>query len=181
MEFEKLETERLILRKLTQSSYDYIFKELNDSEIILFLGLKSTEELTQEKAKYTEGLSTCNRHFLNFQLIEKKANAIIGACGFHAWSIDHKRAEIGYGIFEDTNKKQGFMTEAIIPIIQYGFNEMNLVRIEAFLGTKNPASKGLLEKLNFTKEGLLRQHYCQNNVMEDSLVYGLLKTDYNQY
>ena len=70
------------------------------------------------------------------------------------------------------------MSEAILRIIDYGFSQMNLHRIEAFIGPANIASQKLVEKLGFQKEGVLREHYRKQGVIEDSIVYSLLKKEY---
>jgi [ribosomal protein S5]-alanine N-acetyltransferase len=57
---------------------------------------------------------------------------------------------------------------------------IKLNRIEAFVGTENEASKRLVKGLGFTEEGLLRGHYINNGIAEDSLVYGLLKSEFQQ-
>ena len=51
------------------------------------------------------------------------------------------------------------MTEAIIPILDYGFEQMKLQRLEAMISPENPASLCLFKKLNFKEEGHLREHY----------------------
>lgn len=180
MELEELTTSRLILRKLTPEIFDYIYRELPKPQQIKFLGLNSKEELEVEKKKYKEGLWTYNKKFLYFQLLEQKNNNIIGWCGYHTWYLDHERAEIGYGLFKEEYKNRGLMSEAILPIIDYGFVKMELNRIEAFIEPKNLASIKLIKKLNFVKEGQLREHYYnyKNNQVEDSIVYSLLRREY---
>lgn len=66
----------------------------------------------------------------------------IGWCGYHTWYIDHRRAEIGYAIRSDEYKAQGIMTEVMNAVLRYGFEVMNLHRIEAFIGriTCRPSS-----------------------------------------
>ncbi len=178
MEFEALTTNRLKLRKLTPEVFDYIYQDLSEAEQIAFLGLHSSQELAIERAKYKEGLWTHNKKFLYFQVLAKENGKIIGWCGYHTWYLDHDRAEIGYGLFADADKGKGLMSEAIIPIIAYGFNEMGLNRIEAFISPENIASNKLVQKMNFVKEGQLRQHYRDNNRIDDSLVYSLLSSEY---
>lgn len=175
---QELHTDRLILRKLTQESLDYLYSELSDSELVHFLGLKNLETLEIEKAKYNVGLSTHNKKFVFFQLLEKSSNRIIGWCGFHTWYIDHSRAEIGYGLNLDSDKSKGYMSEAIVKIVNYGFTEMHLHRIEAFVATYNEPSIRLLQKLNFKQEGHLREHYFVGDKAEDSLLFSLLKSEY---
>ena len=179
MKFDEIYTERLILRKLTQECFDYIHSEMTQTEQLIILGLKSNEELFKEKEKYKNGLSSHNKKFLYYQLIDKKTKEIIGWCGFHTWYIDHNRAEIGYGLFDDNYKGQGIMSEVIAIIVNYGFRNMSLERIEAYVDTDNTPSIKLLKRMNFKKEGLLKHHYFHNNRMEDSIVFALLKTEHN--
>lgn len=70
------------------------------------------------------------------------------------------------------------MTEAVSAILTYGFESMDLNRVEAFIAPDNVASLGVVSKYGFTKEGYLRQHYNSNGEMLDTVVYGLLKDEY---
>lgn len=178
MEMEEITTSRLILRKITPEVFDYIYRDLSKSEQVEFLGLNSEAELEVERKKYEEGLWTHNKRFLYFQLLDQKSRKIIGWCGYHIWYLDHERAEIGYGLFGDDYKRQGLMSEAMSPIIDFGFMQMKLNRIEAFISPENIASIKLIDKLNFVKEGLLREHYFENNRVDDSIVYSLLRKEY---
>lgn len=179
MEFEVLKTERLLLRKLVPEVYDHIYKRYSDPELKLFLGLDTNDALQTEKNKYAQGLYTYNRRFVNFQLLDKATEKIIGGCGFHTWYIEHHRAEIGYALNDDADKQKGLMTEAMKAVIYYGFIHMNLHRIEALIGPANAASIKLVTNAGFKKEGHLREHYFKNNVMQDSLIFSLLKSEYN--
>ena len=147
-------------------------------EQLEILGLKSNEELLKEKEKYKNGLSSHNKKFLYYQLIDKKTKVIIGWCGFHTWYTDHDRAEIGYELFDDNYKGRGIMSEVIALTVNYGFRNMGLERIEAFVDPNNTPSIKLLKRMNFKKEGLLKHHYFHNNRMEDSIVFALLKSEY---
>ena len=178
MKFEEIITDRLILRKLTQESFDSIYSDMSQEEQLDILGLSSIEKLLEEKEKYKKGLSTHNKKFLYHQLIDKKTNKIIGWCGFHTWYTDHNRAEIGYGLFDDNYKSKGIMSEAIVSIINYGFIKMNLERIEAFVSPDNMPSIKLLKRMKFKEEGLLKQHYFDNGKMDDSIVFALLKSEH---
>ena len=144
MKFEKLTTNRLKLRKITPEVFDCIYQNLSETEQIEFLGLSSREALETERNKYEKGLRTYNKTFLYFHIIDKGSNKTIGWCGYHTWYTDHNRAEIGYGLFIEEYKRKGLMTEAIVPIIEYGFKIMKLHRIEAFISPQNEASIRLI-------------------------------------
>jgi [ribosomal protein S5]-alanine N-acetyltransferase len=178
MTFEILTTERLLLRKLSPETFDYIYANYSNEQLIDFLGLENEDQLATEKNKFEKGLTTYNKSFLYFQLLDQTTKKIIGWCGFHTWYLNHFRAEIGYGLFDENLKNKGIMTEAMKAVLEYGFHQMQLNRIEAFIGTNTIPSLLLVEKFGFTKEGILRSHYLKNNVMEDSVVYSLLKTEY---
>lgn len=177
--FETIETERLILRKLTPEKYRQMFEMLPDAEIMNILGLADAEALEKEKQKYRIGLSTYNRSFVNFQILDKINGKILGACGFHSWYIDHARAEIGYALHDENAKAKGLMSEAMKALLHYGFERMRLNRVEAFISPNNIPSLKLAAKFGFTEEGRLRSHYCKNGNMEDSAVFGLLKEEYD--
>ncbi|PCJ67565.1 MAG: N-acetyltransferase [Bacteroidetes bacterium] len=177
MDFETIETSRLFLRKTTQEVMDHVFTSMEPREQMKFLGLTDIQQLQEQERRYNDGLSTFNRKFLYFHLIDKNSQENIGWCGYHTWYIDHYRAEIGYMINE-SHQRKGLMTEALNAIIPYGFSAMSLNRIEAFIGLENPPSLKLLQNFNFVQEGVLREHYKAKVKPEDSLLFSLLKQDY---
>ncbi|RZK54261.1 MAG: N-acetyltransferase [Pedobacter sp.] len=177
MNFETLETDRLILRKLSPSDFTRIFENYSQEEIMELLGHTSEEEYIQEQIKCQKGYTTYNRSVEHFQIIDKKSMNIIGSCKFHNWYLDHKRAELGYAITNEDFKGIGIMSETLKPLIEYGFSIMGLHRIEAYVGSNNIPSLKLMEKFNFIKEGYLRQHYFIDGNFEDSVLFSKLSTD----
>lgn len=175
-----LETERLLLKELTPELYDYIFSHWDDEAIMDYLGNTDRADFELEKEKYRKGLITYHLSFKNFLMVEKSTGTIVGRIGYHTWKAVHSRAEIGYALHREEHKGKGYMTEAMKAILQYGFEHMNLNRVEAFASPENIPSIRLIEKYGFTKEGLLRQHYGRNGVTEDSAVYGLLVDEFKQ-
>ena len=113
-----------------------------------------------------------------FHLIQNDTKKVIGWCGFNTWYFTHFRAELGYVLNSEEHMGKGFTTEALAPIIDYGFNQMDLHRIEAFVEPSNAASLRLLEKFKFKKEGHLKEHYFKDNKLEDSLLFALLKREH---
>ena len=62
-------------------------------------------------------------------------------------------------------------------MVDYGFDELGLNRIEAHYLTRNPASGHVLEKVGMKHEGILRQHIVKWDVAEDIGLYALLASD----
>ena len=102
---------------------------------------------------------------------------IIGSCGFNNWITTHtNRSEIGYDLAVDFWNR-GIMTEAVAALLQYGFNTMNLHRIEARMNPQNRGSQLVCEKLGFMREGLLRGIGWWKNAYQDVYQYSKLCTD----
>jgi ribosomal-protein-alanine N-acetyltransferase len=178
MHSKELHTDRLILRELTPEVYDHIHETMGNIELMDFLGLASAEDLAIEKEKYSKGLATHNRTFVHFQLIEKTSGRVIGGCGYHTWFPKHCRAEIGYDLKHEDDMRKGYMTEALRTVLDYGFKEMELHRVEALAAPDNEPSLKLLKKSGFVFEGTLREHYNVGGTMEDSVMYSLLKHEF---
>jgi [ribosomal protein S5]-alanine N-acetyltransferase len=178
MNFETIITSRLILKGIFDEDMKYIFENLTKPEIKRILGHRSEEEYRKEEIKHINGYSSYNRRFILFLLTDKESNSIIGRCGLHNWNKEHKRAEIGYKMEDESYRGKGLMTEAVNAIIDYGFNTMNLNRIEALVGIGNVPSLRILEKHHFIREGVLRQHCHASNQFEDSVLFSKLYRDY---
>ena len=175
--FEEIHTKHLTLKIAHPETMDSIFSLDSDLEQMRLLGIKDLRQLQEDQRKHREGLSTHNRKFVHFFLCEKGKDAVIGWCGYHTWYTDHNRAELGYSFFSDTPKGKGWMSEVVAEVISYGFNVMNLHRIEAMAGVDNVPSLRILEKFGFTQEGHLREHYLRDGIYEDSLVFSLLRSE----
>ena len=79
-------------------------------------------------------------------------------------------ATLGYSLDSDLEGK-GYMAEAVTAVIQFGFGQLNLRRIEACCMPANERSIALLDRLGFEREGLLRSSYFVNERWEDHLVW----------
>lgn len=170
-----LETPRLYLRALTPECYKELFSSWDEERIASFLG----DNWEVEREKHQQGNITFQTSFVNFQMLLKENGQLIGACGYHTWYLRHRRAEIGYALTDETQKRKGLMKEALQPILHYGFASMQLNRIEAMVGPDNAASRKLVQYFGFTEEGRLRAHYIKDGDIQDSIVYGLLRNEFD--
>ncbi len=86
-------------------------------------------------------------------------------------------ASIGYWIGEKYSRN-GYMKEALKVLIPSLFIDLRLNRIEAATLEENIASKNLLKKIGFKKEGVLRKYLKINGTWRDHILYGLLENDF---
>ena len=88
-------------------------------------------------------------------------------------------AEIAYGVAEAWQGR-GIATAAVAAMIDKAFNESSLRKLIAYVHDQNVASCRVLEKLGFTREGLLREHYIINGRVENEILFGLLKHEWGK-
>ncbi len=173
-----LEATRLRLRPYLDSDTTALFALYGDPQVTrywshpawtdpaqahLYLSLRKDEPTTAVHA---------------WAIADKESNELIGALTFFSISGTHARAEVGYSLLSKCQGK-GLGSEALSTALKYGFDTLNLYRIEADVDPRNIGSIKLLEKLNFQREGFLRQRWRVNGEVCDSVLYGLLKEDYS--
>jgi len=171
-----IETERLVLRLDTPETIRYVFEHYTMPEQIAYLGLDEASYPAQRE-KYKISLQRQMPMHV-FYLLDKDDRQVIGFCGYFRYYPEHARAEIGYALNDDKHKRKGIMHEAIQPVIQYGFEQMGLNRLEAMVTPTNVASRRLLEKNHFVYEGVLRSHYYTGTEYDDSASYSILRKEY---
>lgn len=101
---------------------------------------------------------------------------VVGQCSLDRVDPLANQCEIGYWLRSDLAGR-GLMTEAASAVVEFGFTEMRLHRIELHAGIDNAASIRVAEKLGFRREGVVRERGLGAGGYYDMYVYGLLETD----
>ncbi|MEN9698914.1 MAG: hypothetical protein RLZZ301_112 [Bacteroidota bacterium] len=168
-----LESERLLLRGFNQETYDHLFSGCSKEEIMTCLGVETEEEFAFEKFRYEGGYSNYNQTIAFFQLVLKESQQVIGWAGYHSYAKMHFRAELFYSLKKDEFKRNGYMSEALVPILAFGKNDLQLRRIEAFVAIDNVASNRLMEKFGFQKEATIKHRYQFGDEVDTDHMYSL--------
>lgn len=114
---------------------------------------------------------------LQFVLVEKATQEVIGTCLLFRYDEGSNRAELGY-VLGRPRWGVGLMTEALHALVGHAFEGLGIRRLEAEVNPANAASVRVLERLGFTREGLLRQRWVTEGQAYDVAVYGLLRHEY---
>jgi [ribosomal protein S5]-alanine N-acetyltransferase len=168
-------TERLNVRPLVLSDAEDIFEFKSDAMVREKYGTEphaSLDQTTRWVEDRVDGYRKRDSMFWVFNL--KSEPKVIGSCCY--WHLDEESrcAEIGY----ELNRMywhQGFTSEALQPVLAFGFEGMGLNRIEACPLVDNLPSNRLLVKFGFRYEGTLRQRVQFRGRFVDQLYYSLLK------
>lgn len=173
--FPELETERLLLRNLTNDDVQDIFEIRGNPATMQYIPhpvAKYLDEAQMVIDKIT-GFTASNEK-LNWAMIEKASGKLIGIIGYPRFNMDSYRAEVGYVLNKEYERK-GFTQEALSAVLGYGFEQMGLHSIEAVIRAENIASMKLIEKLNFTKNGRFKDYIFFDGKFYDAVIYSLVK------
>jgi ribosomal-protein-alanine N-acetyltransferase len=175
-----LETERLLLRKVSLDDAADIFEYATDPEVPKFMPWEPHQSI-QETYDYLERvIKRYQEHDPGpWAIVRKRDAKMIGTCSYGSWEREHRRAEIGY-VLNQRYWGQGYMTEAIGAIIAFGFRELGLNRIQARCEVPNIGSARVMEKAGMTFEGVLRQQLFEKGSYRDMKMYSILRSEWER-
>lgn len=179
--FPVLRTKRLVLREVTPKDVSWYFRHFNTWEIAdgeEFPGPKDMEAARKELKLYfidtfREGVG------IRWGITFRGSDELIGSAGFYKWRKESARVEAGYDL-DPRYWHKGIMTEAMTAMIDYAFDVMKVHRIEVLIAPRNKESQGLVRRLGFRKEGVLRDHDFYNGKFSDDLIFSLLEQDWRK-
>ena len=178
--FPVLKTKRLVLRQVTMKDAPWYFEHFNTKEIVEgqdHQGPRNMKEARAELKLYF--MDTFRRkRGVRWGITIKGDDKLIGSAGFYKWvQPERYQAEMGYDL-NPAYWGKGIMTEALIAIIQHGFDRMGLHRIEVLISHHNKRSQRLMQNLGFKREGVLRDHYFIEGRFSDDVIFSLLKEEW---
>lgn len=176
--FPTLETPRLVLRQIVAEDLQSLFRMQSDPEVVRYFG-RPPDPSPEETKKRVDTIMTGVREgtSIRWALTLRDSGKFIGSGGFWKWDKGHRWAEIGYEL-APAQWGKGLMPEAIAAMLRFGFERMELHRVEANLDPANVASRRVLEKLGFVREGVKRENWFYDGKFTDTAGYGLLRSDF---
>jgi ribosomal-protein-serine acetyltransferase len=102
---------------------------------------------------------------------------IIGRIGLHHLDLNNRNAAIGYWLSKHAEGK-GIMTHCCAGLIDYGFGQLGLQRIEIKAATANVKSQAIPIKLDFKQEGILRQAELVGGKFLDLILFAVVKEEW---
>ncbi len=137
---------------------------------------KSVEDVEKMIQSWIESREKGERIHFGIWYQEK----LIGVVYFGSINKDYRKGSIGYWLDSDYQGK-GIMTKSCERLIEYGFNDLNLHRIEISCAARNIRSKAIPERLGFTKEGTFREsELIRGGKLVDNDCYALLEQDWKK-
>lgn len=177
---QTIETERLTLRRFEYSDDNAMLRYWIADEKIQSMYSEpvytTKEEVDSLLDKYIGSYE--KNDYYRWAVILKSTGECIGQIAYFLVDSKNHFAEIEYCIGSDFQCR-GFATEATKAVISYGFDKMNLHKVQICTKTINKASKRVIEKCGFTYEGTLRDYFYMNGEYVGRLFFSMLRQEYD--
>ena len=175
--FPSLETNRLDLIEIKQEHLGDIFKLYSDNNVTQFYNVVTLIN-EGEAQKFIDWFQNrfAEKAGIRWGISLKGNDNIIGTIGYNNFTKQH-RANIGFDL-QANFWNNGYLTEAIKVVTEFGFKKLDINRIEAEVMKGNIASEKVLAKNGFKNEGVLRQWMYWNNKYYDMTMFSILQSDF---
>lgn len=177
----RIETKRLVLRCYNPSDAPLLAESVTESVEHLrpwMPWVYSEPEPIEEKfqrLKRFRGMFDLGQDFV-YGIFNPAETKLIGSTGLHT-RLGDRELEIGYWIHKDYIN-QGLVTESTAALIKVAFEIIRVHRLEIHCDPANTASAAIPRKLGFTHEGTLRGKTRFLDAWSDSMIWGLLESEY---
>lgn len=175
MEKPILQTERLIIRPVSEQDINDVHPLQSLPEITRFNTADIPKNIQETEAVLSGWFADPKN--LVFAIETADTNQFIGLIGIKLGREKYRNAEIWFKIYSEFWNK-GFTTEAVKRIIRFGFEDLQLHRIEAGCAVENTGSIRVLEKVGMLREAHTRKALPLQTGWSDGYDYAILDTDY---
>jgi RimJ/RimL family protein N-acetyltransferase/uncharacterized glyoxalase superfamily protein PhnB len=166
-----LKTTRLILRPVSLEDASDLFTVYSDAQVMRFMETPPHTRISDTQTKITE-MTAGNACYWSICL--KEDGKAIGNIGYLG---NMGVPGMGY-ILGVKWQRQGFMSEAIQPALEYGFKYLDFDRVELWIHQDNLPSQRLAHKTGFTRRGCFRIKYNHQPEAHEMWVYGLYRSEW---
>ncbi len=177
-----LSSERIVLRLVQHSDLKFVHTLLSIPEIDQYNTLGIPKDLKETKSFIEPWIEDNQKTIIdNYTFIIQRKSDLepFGLFGLRLWPSKHRRGEVSYKLHPDYWNR-GYATETLNRMLDFGFGELKLHRIQSGCAVENLASKRVLEKVGMIKEGRGRKVLPLISGWSDNYEYAILETDPRQ-
>jgi RimJ/RimL family protein N-acetyltransferase len=166
------------LRAQEMSDLERNFRWINDREVTRHLAMRYEMSLAAEEAWMRERTSKPVSYGRVAFAIDTKDGVHIGNIDFHFVSPENRSARLGIMIGDKAYWSRGYGTDAMLTLLRFGFDEMNLHRIDLTVDEENERARACYRKCGMVEEVRLRQERYGRGAYHDQLVMGILRDEF---
>jgi RimJ/RimL family protein N-acetyltransferase len=169
-----LEGEKVRLRPMEPRDLTKFVMWLADPEVRRWLALQEPPTLEDEVDWYESTRANPDNVLWSMETLDGQ---LVGTIELRLNPVS-QRAELGIAVQDKTQWSKGLGTDAIKLALEYGFDDLELNRIELTVDSENGRGRRCYEKCGFIEEGLLRQHRFVEGKFGDTVVMSVLKSEW---
>lgn len=170
---------RIRLRALDARDVDALFALYSDAQVMRYWSTPPWRERAQAVAHVERMRHERTEAEFYPWVATLDDDVLIGTCSLFAVNRAHARGEIGYAL-RSPWWGRGLAQEMLGLALTHAFDAIGLNRVEADIDPGNIASCRLVERLGFTREGLLRERWRVDGGVQDTALYGLLAREWRE-
>lgn len=169
---------KVTLRAMERQDCDMIREMFNDPEIEnLVVGWAfPVSSYAQEKWFENHYADNANFRFV----IETDEDGAVGIATLTGIDWKNRRATHGIKLANKERRSKGIGTDAVMAIMRYAFDELQLNRLDGSWFPENVASRGMYMKCGWKEEGVRRNYIFKNGKYRDLVVVGILANEYHE-
>jgi len=171
--FPVLETERLILRKMSPDDRDDFFAMRSDERMHEYTDTTPDHDISETDeylAKMLQGVD--ENRWIIWAIQHRDSARVIGSVGIWNFNETQTTAELSYGIATEFQGR-GYMGEALGRVIEYAFATLKLTALEAYTEAENTPSRRLLNRIGFVEAGQVDDPSADGSCVYHMIVYHL--------
>jgi RimJ/RimL family protein N-acetyltransferase len=172
-------SDKILLSKYTREDLDERLNAIRESSVEISPWLKVEHPdfgVDDNNAWFTETEQAWKAgRAYRFAVVERDSGNYSGECIVNHINRLHKFANITYWIRTSQTGK-GLATSAVRLVARFGFEQLDLHRLEIFVSPRNLASQRVAENAGARREGVLRNRIFHDGP-EDALMYSLIPED----
>lgn len=175
---QTLYTPRLCLRQIVMSDLEAMYAYASQKEVTQYLLWlpHPTKDYTSRYLAYLQDRYRAG-DFYDWAIVPNDVGRMVGTCGFTRFDFSNNCAEVGYVLNPEFHGR-GYVTEALLRVLSFGFHELKLHRIEAHYLENNLASRRVMERVGMTFEGVKRGAMIVKGKYENVGVCAILREEY---
>lgn len=177
-DFPELTTHRLHLREILAADAPALFAIHSNTDAMRWYGTEpmlTLHDAEKQVESFAAGRKLANPG-TRWGITDRASGQLLGSCGLFRWNRSWRSCALGYEL-APAAWGRGLMHEALVGMLDWGFEHMALNRVEAQVHPQNTPSIRRLEALGFVREGLGRQAGYWLGEYRDLLQYALLRDE----
>ena len=174
-----LENDRARLEPLSEEHFNKLLPIAMEREIWEFTSADIKTEIDFRRYFDTALLERKEGRSYPFAIYDKQNNCYAGCTRYANISMPDKRLEIGWTWYKPSLQRTGINKSCKILLLNFGFEKLDLNRIELKTSHLNLKSQGAMLKIGAVKEGVLRRHaIAENGTVRDTVYFSFIKEEW---